>query len=378
MIRRDVGKRLVVNALAVRFQAGVVALAFAVTLATLHATAGAANDVFTVANYPVEARAKNAVTAKEQALSDGQQAALRSLLRRIVPVTSYPRLKTMPPLKAADIVDGVAVRAERNSTTDYIATLDFSFQPAAVRDALNRNGIPFVDSQAPVTIVVPIFSAKAGAVLESGSGTWFDAWNGLDLTHTVSPLKLERLKPAITPEAVRALAGGARGGDRIFAGEYKTDRLVVAFAEPDAAGKALIVTLAGADAAGAFNLKKSYRISGGDTGYSAELAAVVGLGILEGRWKAARAGAGGGVDVTNGAGVQIVAEFTTLSEWNEIRAKILDTEGAFDVTIGSVSARSAEVSLRHPGGASGLTQAFASHGLTMDNAAGSWRVHSTF
>ena len=50
----------------------------------------AANDnVYTVGNYPVDARAANAVAAKERALADGQQAAFRSLLKRLVPVTNH-------------------------------------------------------------------------------------------------------------------------------------------------------------------------------------------------------------------------------------------------------------------------------------------------
>ena len=86
---------------------------FALTQA--HA-AGSAETVFTVGNYPVEARAKDAVTAKNTALADGQQAALRSLFRRLVPVTAYRRLKAMPPVKAADFVDGVSVRSDRGRT----------------------------------------------------------------------------------------------------------------------------------------------------------------------------------------------------------------------------------------------------------------------
>jgi len=347
-------------------------------LVSIPAYAGSASDVFTVANYPVEARAKNAVIAKEQAQSEGQQAALRSLLRRIVPVTAYPRLKTMTPIKSADVIDGVSVRTERNSTTDYIATLDFSFQAAAVRSVLNRAGIPFVDAQAPQTIVIPVYRAKADAAFESGRGIWFEGWNGLDLAHTLTPLKLEGLKAGIPPDAIGALITGSATIAKIFGGEYKSERVVVAIAEPDAAGKKLVVTLVGQDATGPLKLKQSYRISGGDTGYTAELAAVVGLGILEGRWKAAKAGALGGVDATSGGGVLIVAEFATLSEWNEIRSKILETEGAFDVSVGTVSQRSAEVTLRHNGGADSLVQSFAAHGLTLDTANGQWRVHATY
>src|SRR5262249_20339321 len=90
-------------------------------------TAAAAESVFTVGNYPVEARADNAVAAKDRALSEGQEAALRSLLRRLTPVTALARLRQLANLRAGDLIEGVKVRAERNSATDYIANLDFSF-----------------------------------------------------------------------------------------------------------------------------------------------------------------------------------------------------------------------------------------------------------
>jgi hypothetical protein len=339
---------------------------------------GSAPNVFTVANYPVEARAKDAITAKTTAIADGQQAALRSLLRRIVPVTSYRRLQAMPQVSAANLIDGVAVRDERSSQTEYIATLDFAFQPAAVRDLLRRNGLPYVDVQAPQTLVIPLYQARADAPIEAGRGSWFDAWKGLDLVQTVSPVKLETLKPGLPPETVRALTSGKGGAERIFTGEYKAERIVVALAEPDASGKKLTVTLVGIDASGPLKLVRSYRIPRGDAAYAAELAAVVSLGVLEGRWKAAKSGAIGGVDISESGGLQLVVEFATLAEWNAIRSKLLDAEGAFDVAVGSVSNRSAEVSLRHGGGQQGLSDALAAQGLTLVPIAGQLVVRSTF
>src|SRR5690606_12518720 len=105
--------------------------------------------VFVIGNYPVEARAADAVTAKEHAISDGQQAAFRSLLKRIVPVTSYNRLKQIRATPAGPLIEGFSVRSERNSATQYIASYDFSFQPAAVQQLLDQQGIPYVDKQAP-------------------------------------------------------------------------------------------------------------------------------------------------------------------------------------------------------------------------------------
>ena len=68
--------------------AGVLLLGLSSTGATF-----AAEPVYTIANYPIEATADNAVAAKERALADGRQAALRSLLKRIVPAAAYARLE---------------------------------------------------------------------------------------------------------------------------------------------------------------------------------------------------------------------------------------------------------------------------------------------
>ena len=122
--------------------------------------------MFTVANYPVEARADNAVAAKDKALADGQQAAFRSLLKRLVPVTAYAAHQAaLPTVKAGDLVDGVRVRSERNSSTDYIASLDFSFQSKAVRDLLRREGIPSPTSRRPRSP-----SCRSGARPPAGCG----------------------------------------------------------------------------------------------------------------------------------------------------------------------------------------------------------------
>ena len=124
-------------------------------------------------------------------------------------------------------------------------------------------------------------------------------------------------------------------------------------------------------------------MSGGDKVYTAELAAIVGLGVLEGRWKAGKGGAVGGVDIsTAGDGGQdniaLVVEFATLAEWNDIRTRLIDADGAFDVTIGSVSALTASVALRHAGGTPALIAALARKGLAMSDNAGTWIVRSTF
>ena len=186
--------RAVVAALAL----GACAQALNLRIFETAAAAPAADAVFTVGNYPVEARAENAVTAKTKALFDGQQAAFRSLLKRLVPVTAYQRLRQLRTLQVGDLVEGVSVRSERNSSTDYIASLDFAFQSNAVRDLLRREGIPFTDQQAPTLTLVPLWRTAASAAPREDAA-WTNVWKGLDLEHALTPVKLQALKKEIAP-----------------------------------------------------------------------------------------------------------------------------------------------------------------------------------
>jgi len=339
-----------------------------------HNPATAAEEVFTVGNYPVEARADNAVAAKTKAMADGQQAAFRSLLKRLVPVTAYQRLRQLPPFPAGDLVEGVKVRSERNSSTDYIASLDFSFQSKAVRDLLRREGIPFMDEQAPAVTLVPLWRAEASAA-PKGEAAWTNVWKGLDLEHALTPVKLQTLKTQITPAAVNALAEGDGSAIRTLVAAYGSELVLLAVAEQDIAAKRLNVTLTGRDAVGAFMLRRAYRLDPADPGYTSELAAVVSLGIIEGRWKAIKSrGGGGGVAkaVPGDSDLLIAVQFRGMSEWQDISRKLSATPGIEELEVAGLSARGARVTLRYAEGAERLADVLAQQGLSLRNTGGNW------
>src|SRR5688572_690463 len=180
----------------------------AILAAALFGPVGAAlaanDDVFTVGNYPVDAQAANAVDAKKQALADGQQSAFRSLLKRLVPVTDYDRLKRLSALKASGFLEGVSVRSERNSSTRYIASLDFSFRADSVRSVLQQEGIPFIEDQAREIVVVPVVRNPDGSI-EAGAASraWNSAWKSLDQEHTLAPFSLQAIKGAINADTLK-------------------------------------------------------------------------------------------------------------------------------------------------------------------------------
>ena len=355
----------------------------AILAAALFGPVGAAlaanDDVFTVGNYPVDAQAANAVDAKKQALADGQQAAFRSLLKRLVPVTDYDRLKRLSALKASGFLEGVSVRSERNSSTRYIASLDFSFRADSVRSVLQQEGIPFIEDQAREIVVVPVVRNPDGSI-EAGAASraWNSAWKSLDQEHTLAPFSLQAIKGAINADTLKQAAEGGGAAERALAAEYGSPYVVLAIAEPDPAAKRLNVTLYGIDGVGGLSLKRSYRVYDGDTAYSMELAAVVGLGVLEGRWKAQKAPplaassyspaySSSSANSGGGTAVAMRAQYQSLAEWSEMRRQLLDLPGVEDVRIETESARGADLTLRYPGGARELSSALYGRGLALEN-----------
>lgn len=336
------------------------------------------DKAFTVGNYPVEAVANNAVAAKDKAIAEGQQAAFRSLLKRIVPVTSYNRLDRLKSVRAAEYLEGFAVRMEQNSGTTYIANLDFSFQAEEVRNLLAREGVPFIEAQsAGVTLIPVIREVKANGVFVPATGPWAEVWKGLDLDNTLTPAHIEPLRPIIHSDTIKLAIEGDENADRILSGEYKSETIIVALAEPDFPANRLTVTLAGRDGVGPIHWSRSYRLSNGDLDYAMELAAVVSLGVLEGRWKAV---GGGEQQALAAAGPEIAIDvaFANQDEWNEIRSRILEVDGVDDIRVGAVSVNRAELHLRYPGGGDALSGILAPRGLSLSNIGGGWQLRSSY
>src|SRR5262249_32084686 len=150
---------------------------------------------------------------------------------------------------------------------------------------------------------------------------------------------------------VAAVAAGNAAAARTLAFQYKTDRLLLATAGPDAATGRLAVTLAGRDAVGPFVLRRQYRIDAGDPGYAREFAAVVALRTIEGRGKAVNPRGGQGTAGPSATDLLISVEFRGMGEWQDISRKLGATPGVEELDVAGLSARGARVTLRYAGGA---------------------------
>lgn len=329
-----------------------------------------ADAIFTIANYPVEARGANAVAAKTQAIAEGQRAALRSLLRRLVPVTQYPRLRKIDVSRAADYVEGLRVRSERNSSTDYVANLDFSFDAQRVRELIKREGLTLVEARAPRVTLVPMWRGP-----EEGRGGigWLEAFKSLDLEHTLTPVQLEAPRTT-SADAIGDLASGNGPALAKLAVDYKADRVVAAIVQSDPQAKRVQVTLIGKDGVGPIQLNRTFRTDRNDPAYTIELAAVVTLGILEGRWKSAgeSSGRGSGGKAGGAAQLQLSVEFRGMVEWQDISRRLSQTPGVEEVDVAGLSGRGARIVVRYGGIPEQLADAVEQQGLAMRRAGETW------
>jgi hypothetical protein len=325
--------------------------------------------VFTVAKVAVEAEAKDAVEAKQIALTEGQQAALRTLLKRLTHASVYPRLPVLEDSMVERMIDGFSVRRESNSTTRYIATLDYSFEPDSVRDILNRFGLPYAEQQAVPLVLLPVMT-EGGGVKTSTGNAWFEALEAVDSEHSLAPFKLAAprvdLAPGTisnptSPEVLQTLRQ-----------QYRADALVLAIAEVNAQRTIMRVRLIGHDAVGSLYLERNYTITGQDIDGAASFAAKVAAGVIEGRWKETRLaslGAIGGAPAELET-IALSVQFTGLKQWQNMRGRLQKIPGLQSLDIKALNARGAVISVEYAGGASRLAQAAQSQGLAIDQRGG--------
>jgi len=346
--------------------------ASAILFAGLALSAGSAEakgpPIFTVAKVGVEAEAKDAVEAKQIAIAEGQQAAFRKLLKRVTHASAHSRLPLLEDEMVERMVEGFAVRRESNSTTRYIATLDFSFEPNSVRDILNRFGLPYAEQQSAPTVLLPVM-VEAGAA-RTGANAWFEALEAVDMENTLAPVKVAAPRPDFSPATI-----SNPGSPEVLATlrqQYRAENLILAIADVDAQATRLRVRLTGQDSVGELYLERTYRIYGRDTAEAAQFAAKVTAGVIEGRWKTVRLASLGALSggPANLETIELAVQFANAKQWQDMRRRLQKIPGLQGLEVRSLAARGATISVEFAGGAERLSMAAQSQGLAIQQQGG--------
>ncbi|MEM7621084.1 MAG: DUF2066 domain-containing protein [Pseudomonadota bacterium] len=364
----------------------------------LSAEAQAKNDtVFTIAKFPVEAKAENAVKAKSLALAEGQAAAFRTLLRRLANYSDYGRLPQVEPQQMSKFVDGFSVRTERNSRVRYLATLDFNFHAKEVRSLLRSYNISFIEEQSKTIVVLPIVYSKTATKKNTEQETivatkfedtlkkedktlqhlWRKAWSSQDLTHVLTPLELAHPNSDITQNRLQDILAGKSEAYNLIKGDYleqhQKDYFVLAIITRSQDTKKAVVHLIGQDPTGDISNKKSYTLSEESPLETLKEAALFSLKTSESRWKLLRT-AKIGDDALSAEPKNFImtVKFSNLRQWQTIRTKLVEIPGVQQLEVGSLSARGAEISLNYPGGAEYFGRKISYYNMVLEGSDGTW------
>jgi hypothetical protein len=353
--------------------------------------ARAAESLYDVANITVDTTAKDAVAARNKGMAEAEERALKILLRRLVPLSLQDQLPQFTKEEVEEMVLGVGVRKEQNSTTRYIGTLDVHFNEGVVKQLLANYAIPYSEDRAASISILPVM-LQGGGVAGEGQEGWRKAWEDLDLAHSLTPATVLRPRPDLDASVVKAALAGDPDALTTLQSNYGYGGLVLAVGEIKD-GK-FMTHLAGEDAVGPISFDRSDPMSGGAS-QAERAAAAASLAILENRWKVMQSGGpapgqaayeqnppAAGTEEEPEApkvvprNVVALVQFSGLKDWQQIRSRLTQITGLQSLEVNSLSARTASVTFDFAGSLDRLQAALGENGFALDESNGTFVLRS--
>ena len=158
----------------------------ALSLVATAIPARAAEDPYVVKGIPVDATAASAIEAQTIAINSGRAKAWAALYRRLTKAQDWPRQPALDDVTLQRMIRNYLPADERRSTTRYVASMTYAFNPDAVRRILRQNDIAYADMQAHPILVIPMAPGY------EPRGAWASAWANPRYSAGSVPLILPR------------------------------------------------------------------------------------------------------------------------------------------------------------------------------------------
>ena len=322
--------------------------------------ANATDSLYAVGKISVDATAKDAVAAKAIGMAEAEERAVQTVLKRLVPLSAYAQLPALGKDDIEGMVEGVSIRSEQNSATRYLAVLDVSVSEAGVKQLLENQGIAYSEARAPSISILPLVIA-GGSVKDEGPEGWWQAWEDLDLSHSITPATILKPRSNLDVETVKSVLAGDAQALATMQGDYGYGPLVIA---------------AGDAADGKFVT----RLAGGRGGPATAFA------ILENRWKETQIQGAPATEANSEEGkeakpagkaevprnVVAMVEFSGLKDWQDIRGRLMNVAGIQALEVNSLSARTASITFDYAGSLDRLQTVLNQSGFRLEDRDGNF------
>jgi Uncharacterized protein conserved in bacteria (DUF2066) len=345
--------------------------------------------VFQVSGIQVDATAKDAVTARSQALEQGKREGLERLMRRLVPAEQQNQLPSVNGLNIEHYVRNFEIASEELSSTRYIAKLTVNYEPDAVRELLQSARVSFAQVRSPPIVVLPLYEGADGSRLWAENNHWWQAWEqNLEperLLRLVLPLGDLEDMSGLSVEQAEARDRAALTG---LARRYNSDEVLLVTARlvgaaPPAAGapreasasapQAVQLTMERIGQTDQLNPPETLRAGPDQTLEDLLGEAVRGLqDSLDERWKSAN------LLRFDQAGIMVVdIPITALSDWVGINKGLESLPEVSQVEITSFARDNVRAQIRYIGDQFRLEQALARLGLALSREGDLWLLRPT-
>jgi hypothetical protein len=329
------------------------------------------------------------VKARALGMAEAGQKALAVVLKRLVPGSAQATLPAIGDQDVEAMISSLSVRSEQNSATRYLATFDVTFNEIAVKEFLDRRGVRFSEERAAQISILPLVLDGAGLKSE-GAERWRQAWEGLDVSHSIAPASILRPRDSLDAETVKKVLAGNASAYEAMQADYGYAPLVLAVAETK--GGKLVTRLAGADSVGAINFGRADTLDGEDLPAVAQRAAAVAFAILENRWKitqsreaplpVAAAYRSAAPQTPRAPGIEVsrkvaaTVAFSGFKAWQEIRERLANVAGLQALQVSSLTERAASISFDFAGPFDRLQAELARNGFALEDRNGSFMLRS--
>jgi hypothetical protein len=132
--------------------------------------------VFEVRGVAVDVQAATAADAQAQAIIQGRRDAWQRLVDRLVPKSNAAQLPALSDEELLGLTVGYEVARERTSDVRYLGSLNFRFNPVAVRQFFAVRGIAYAEVASRPVLILPVYNDGRKPLLWEEESPWLAAW----------------------------------------------------------------------------------------------------------------------------------------------------------------------------------------------------------
>lgn len=333
-------------------------------------------SVFAVQGVAADVTDKDVATAKNKALFEVQMKAIVMLAQRLGNETFAAEIAKLEPKDVLPLLKSLSIEEEGTGPGHYIGKFTVRFIPEKVQKLFEGYGVTVVSEQATPMLVLPIWKTAEGTQLWEDN-LWRTAWLNLHAEQSLVPLIIPigdlEDTAAITAQDVLNLDPIKLEALRR---RYGTRTILVAIAEP-AEGNGVRAMMNAESELGKITFDKIYTADPSTLEASAALAAARFHAVMVDKYRSDKTRARQvSADASVSHSIPVTVPFTSPSEWNAVRSRILSAPGIIGVDVSTLAADGAVIRLMYVGDLQVVQTSMQGTGLQMSQIGGTWVIQA--